>query len=440
MSTPAKPDTHEAAAASADPALVPDSSQTNQLLSSPETDSALDSLLKSELAPAPETAASAPAIETPAAVEPAPAAETPPAKQTTPPTPEGSATDQNKSLVDDLFKKDASAPAPEAKPDPFEDVKLRSDASPKTRETFDVLKKKARDEIAAAQARADQLAKDLEEAKKNSVPPDKLPDQIESELKELREFRATFDIERDPSFKQKYDSRTQANNEAVYGTLKAHGLRDDQIELLKKMGDSERVDAIGDLLEKIPHTSRLKVQAKLAENISIEDERARELSEARSKADQILKDKKEAPSKQVESFYKEVESHAKALIANVDFLAVAEVPASTPAAERQRLEAQNKEAAKLQGLFIKVLADESPKGKAEAALGLVYAHRLKAENGSLSAKVSELQKEIDDIKKASSVGKIGRAPAAPGSKPRPIETLDAGSNLDRLFKEAMGNS
>ena len=70
----------------------------------------------------------------------------------------------------------------------------------------------------------------------------------------------------------------------------------------------------------------------------------------------------------------------------------------------------------------------------------MYAHRLKSENSSLSAKVSELQKEIDDIKKAGSVGKIGRAPASAGSKPRSVETLDAGSNLDRLFKEAMANS
>ena len=360
--------------------------------------------------------------------------------ETTPAAEENSPPEESNSLVDALFKKDPVAPAPDAKPDPFDDVKLRSDASPKTRETFDVLKKKARDEIAAAQARADQLSKDLEAAQKNTIPPDKLPEPIEAELKELREFRATFDIERDPQFQQKYDSRKEANNEAVYGTLRAHGLRDDQIELLKKMGDSERVDAIGDLLEKIPHTSRLKVQAKLAENISLEDQRGQELSEARSKADQILKDQKEAPSRQVESFYKEVESYAKSLISSVDFLSVAEVPASTPAAERQRIEAQNKEAAKLQGLFVKVLADESPKGKAEAALGLVYAHRLKSENSSLSAKVSELQKEIDDIKKAGSVGKIGRAPASAGSKPRSVETLDAGSNLDRLFKEAMANS
>ena len=433
MSTPAKPDSHDAAAAAADPALVPDASQTNQLNSSPETDTALDSLLKNELATPAEEVVETPKEENKPAENSLPTETTPAAEENSPP-------EESNSLVDALFKKDPVAPAPDAKPDPFDDVKLRSDASPKTRETFDVLKKKARDEIAAAQARADQLSKDLEAAQKNTIPPDKLPEPIEAELKELREFRATFDIERDPQFQQKYDSRKEANNEAVYGTLRAHGLRDDQIELLKKMGDSERVDAIGDLLEKIPHTSRLKVQAKLAENISLEDQRGQELSEARSKADQILKDQKEAPSRQVESFYKEVESYAKSLISSVDFLSVAEVPASTPAAERQRIEAQNKEAAKLQGLFVKVLADESPKGKAEAALGLVYAHRLKSENSSLSAKVSELQKEIDDIKKAGSVGKIGRAPASAGSKPRSVETLDAGSNLDRLFKEAMANS
>jgi hypothetical protein len=353
MSTPAKPDSHDAAAAAADPALVPDASQTNQLNSSPETDTALDSLLKNELAtPAEEV------VETPKE-ENKPAESSLP-KETPPAASEKSPPEESNSLVDALFKKDPAAPAPDAKPDPFDDVKLRSDASPKTRETFDVLKKKARDEIAAAQARADQLSKDLEAAQKNTIPPDKLPEPIEAELKELREFRATFDIERDPQFQQKYDSRKESNNEAVYGTLRAHGLRDDQIELLKKMGDSERVDAIGDLLEKIPHTSRLKVQAKLAENISLEDQRGQELSEARSKADQILKDRKEAPSKQVESFYKEVESHAKSLISSVDFLSVAEVSSSTPAAERQRIEAQNKEAAKLQGLFVKVLADESP--------------------------------------------------------------------------------
>lgn len=452
--TSTKPDAHAAAAADADPALVPPAGDSNQLTSSPETDSALDALFNAEAASAPkpdsadaEASAEEQAPKSDDQTAEATSAEStketsssPEASEEGKTKPEPEATSSDKPLVEDLFGRKPSADAP-AEPTPpkdrFGDVKLRADASPKTKETFENLKSKANAEIEAALAETARLSQELETLKKAVPDANKLPEAIENELKELRAFRATFDIERDPQFQEKFDARKGANLETVYSTLKAHGLADDQIEILKKMGDTERVDAIGDLLDKVPHASRLKIQAKLVENTSIDEERQRELAAAREKADQILRERAEAPAKKSEAFYKEVETHAKALISGVDFFSQVDVPANTPPAERARLEAQNKQAAQLQSLFVRALADESPKSKAETALGMVYAHRLKAENSALSSEVASLKKELDAIKKAGSVGRIGRTAPTTSSKPAPLTTLDAGANLDRLFQEAM---
>lgn len=432
-----------------DPA--PENIGSNQLNQNPETDSALDALLSQE------TAAVQPA-ETPAATE-TPGEEAPKAaespaeepKTTEKPAEEPKSTEKpadaqkkpgDASFVDNLLKKDdAQKPAdtPKAEEDPFDKVKLRSDASQKTKDTFEQLKKEARERLAAEKAERERIAREYEEFKAKAPVENKLPEDVEKELKELREFRATFDIERDPEFQKKFDTRKSENYESIYSVLKGHQLPDSEIEVLRKMSEDERMEAISDLLEKLPQTSRLKIQAKFVENVSVDDERNRALSEARSRADTILKERAAEPAKKQESFYNEVATHAKNLASSVEFFNKVEIAPDTPPAEKARLEKQNKVAAQLQDLYVRVLADESPKAKAESALGLVYAHQLRSQLDDAQARVQQLEKEIADIKKASSVGNKGliTKPTTNSQKSRPVSSLSAGENLDRLYQEAM---
>lgn len=438
------------------PEDFPDPGSSNQLNSNPETEQALDALFQQESATppaAPEAEKTATEGKEEAAPAPAPEKKAAEGKEEAAPAPEGEkkaaeepaapAADDKKaadtSFVDVLLKKDDAAA--ETKPaDPFDAVKLRSDASPKTTQSFEEVKRISRELVEKERKAREELETKYREAEERLKKSSELPEDVKKELEELRGFRATFDIERDPQFQQKFDARKSANYESVYSTLTKYGLPDTELAKLKGMGEQERVEAVAGLVAKLPAYEKVRIEAKLVENASIDDERSKELAAARQKADQILKEKaSEAPRKQ-EEFIGQVTEHAKQLAGQVDVFNRVEIPADTPPAERARLEATNKNAEALQGLFVKLLADETPAGKAQAALGTVLAHAYAAQVKALREENQKLAAEIADIKKASGVGGKGIPSSAPRrTRPAPIQTFDTGQSLDRLYAETMGS-
>lgn len=438
------------------PEDFPDPGSSNQLKSSPETEQALDALFQQESAtppPASETEKVVPAAEDKPAAPPEGEKPAPEGKEAVAPAPDGEKkaaeapaavpADDKKaadtSFVDVLLKKDDAAPAP-APADPFDSVKLRSDASPKTTQSFEEVKRISRELVEKERKAREELEAKYREAEERIKKSSELPEDVKKELEELRGFRATFDIERDPQFQQKFDARKSANYESVYSTLSKYGLPDTELAKLKGMGEQERVEAVAGLVAKLPAYEKVRIEAKLVENASIDDERSKELAAARQKADQILKEKaSEAPRKQ-EEFIGQVTEHAKQLAGQVDVFNRVEIPADTPPAERARLEATNKNAEALQGLFVKLLADDTPAGKAQSALGTVLAHAYAAQVKALREENQKLAAEIADIKKASGVGGKGVPSSAPRqSRPAAISTFDTSQSLDRLYAETMGS-
>lgn len=432
-------------------------SQGNQLTSSPDTENALDQLLtqvtatpppaddvgKSGNEPKPTSEEQKPSGETkPTGEEQKPAGEAKPTGEEQKPAGETKPTDEKKtaSFVDELLKPTGEKKeAPKTEEDPFDNIKLRSDASPKTRETFDQLKKEARERVEKERAERERIQREYEEFKQKAPADGKLPEDVEKELKELREFRATFDIERDPQFQQKFDTRKTQNFESVYGVLRQFELPESEVEVLKKMSEVERIEAISKLAAKLPTAHRLKIESKFVENAGIDDERSRAVAEARTKADQILKEKAEAPVKEKEQFYTEVTNYAKQLATSAEIFNVVEIPADTPPAEKARMEKRNAAATKLQQLYVQVLSDESPKAKVESAYGLVLAHNYREQLVEANNRVAELEKEIASIKKAGRVGDKGSTPprnAAP-KPPAPFSGTTSES-LDALYRQEIG--
>jgi hypothetical protein len=322
-------------------------------------------------------------------------------------------------------------------------VKLRADASQKTKDTFANLKqlsaeglKAARAEVAklrAEQAKVIETAKQaaLEEAKKLAA----VPEDVQKELEELRTLRARTDVESDPAFKQRFDAKQTTNFETVYGLLKAHALPDSELKALKAMSFSERVEAITDLANKLPASSKLKIEAKLFENLNLDDEKAKALEEARSKATQIYAEREKLTKEQTEAA-KQAKEQAVSQFKSHELFKKIDVPVSTPPEEKKRLEAANAQAEKLQKLYDEVVNDETPLAKAEAAFGLVLAHKYKADLDTTKAQLQAAQKELDAIKKRAGVTDKGRVVNVPTTTKPPVTDFDAGSALDAFAKQA----
>jgi hypothetical protein len=361
-----------------------------------------------------------------AAAEPSPAAET--------------STKAPRGLLDDIVAPDPStAPAPAA--DPYGDVKLRSDASPKTRETFEQLKTVAKQREEAAQLRfteaeklRTELATKVAELEKRTAAPE-----TAAELKELRQFRAQFDTANDPEFRQKFDSRTQENYTAIYGKLQAHGLPATEIEKLKGFSSTDRDNAIDGFLGKLPAVDRKYIEAKLLGNVNIADERERALGEARGKADEILAARKSAPVQHATQRINEVAALVQPELTRLPFIHVKPVPAGAGPEDVKRLESENATALALQEQLRNAITDDSPASRARAALSVPLARHYSQAYATEKARADALQKKLDGITSASATSRTARSSAAPAAA-APAATIhaDPGDALDELFNANRG--
>lgn len=366
------------------------------------------------------------ATEAPAAEEPAeqaPAAEEP---------------TQDDLLTKLLGKEEKVETKPETptEEDPYDKVKLRSDASEKTKNTFEELKRTAKDRELKARTEAEQARKELQElrAKMDELSKRTVPDNIEAELKELREFRATFDAERDPEFQQKFSSRMEQNNGTIFETLKRNGLKDELVEQVKSLPYDQQVEQIARWAEKLSPRDKLLITARLADNENIEADRQSALRDIKSKADQILAEKRNAPIRSQDQFVEEAVRTLKPVLPQVPFLHPKEVPANATPAVKAEIDRHNALAAESQKMLLTFLQDDSARTRSILALAGVLAPRYQAQLKEAEGRVKALEKELSSIREAGRLSKTTRSSAtAERAAPR-VDVFD--TNAEDAMEEA----
>lgn len=348
-------------------------------------------------------------------------------------------------LLDDLLSNaPAASAAVSSAADPYGEVKLRSDASPKTRETFEQLKnvarereialQKERDEIAAAR---DALQKERDEL---AVKTAQVPPEILKELEEHRQFRVQFDVENTPEFKQKYDSRVNNNFEAIYSRLAQHGLPQTELERLKTFSIADRNNAIEGFLDKLPSESRRLIEAKLVDNVNALEERQTTLQSLRAKAPEILSQRQKNEAEALAKRDTEIANTIKPALATLPWIHIQEIPATAAPEERKRLEAENEFAATMQDALRTAITDDSPRTRAEAALAVPLARYYKRQFDAVSAQLKAATEKVAAIEKASNTSRTARTLASTRPAPAPVnqQPSDPADALDALFQGATG--
>jgi hypothetical protein len=150
--------------------------------------------------------------------------------------------------------------------DIFKDTpSLPANASPKSSEAFTAVKLKAAQEISAREQELEKVRKENEDLKTKVGSVRQLTPELETELKELRDFRNRLDVEADPKFKE-FQKTVASSQEFIYAQLRKSPVVDDKvIDEIKKYGGPEMVD-LSKLFEKIkdPTLQRL-VESKVAD-------------------------------------------------------------------------------------------------------------------------------------------------------------------------------
>lgn len=342
-----------------------------------------------------------------------------------------------KSLLDDLAGTQPGQQTPPA--DPY-DIKLRSDASPKTRETFEQLKTLAKQREEAAKTEATAAKQSLEELQTKVAELEKrtVPDEVQGELKELRAFRAQFDTANDPEFRKKYDTRVDQNYESIYNKLKYHQLPDAELAKLKAYSPDKRDAAIEKFLELLPQGDKKFIEAKLFDNVNVADERDRALQEARTKADELLAKRKGEPAQQIQQRDAAVANLLKPAVAKLDWLHKKDIPANAAPEDKKKLEAWNKSAENYVDSLRRAIVDDTPEVRAEAAIAVPLAFYFRSAYSEQKERADKLQAKLDSIGVASATSRTARSTASSGAAlpAAPVNHASAEEALDALFEEA----
>lgn len=342
-------------------------------------------------------------------------------------------------------------PAPDAKDTPppkeppappkdaLDEVELPPYSKPKTAESFNEVKRRARETISQQEATIKKLETDLaerEEKLKKSLGED-----AEKELNDLRNWRRSADIENDATFRQKFDGKIESNNNAIIAKLKEAGMGDEQIAEIKKLGGPDKINWEG-LLEKLPVNLRRFIETKLVNNIELKDERQAEI-------ERVRKDPSKFEQERVQVQSKALVDSANTFLKNISWTAIKQVPANATAEEKAKIEADNKVAQAAVDRVQGALKDYSPETFGELAVGTAIAYKLKDDNVALEkalaaekessqkvvAERDALKAELEKIKKASRTHRPSTtSPPPPAKDPFKLSGMDA---LDKLREEQL---
>jgi len=373
------------------------------------------------------------------------------------PTPEELAAAERKSVE---TQKKAAEPDPanksettDRKPDAddpkkaYDDIKLRSDASPKTQETFDAVKNRAaeretqvRTQLAEVQTKLNDYEAKIADFEKRAGQP---TEETAAELKELREFRALHDVGSRPEFKQKFDGRIDTNNKTIYSLFKEKAMSDSVIGKLQALSE----DARAAYIEKnvFPHltpSERRLVEAKLFDNVTAQDERRQALEVAKADADKIIAEQRTAPQKTAQERTNAIIGILSPIVNKMPYLQLAEIPPTASEAEKKELQAHNEFATALQEDLKFAIVDDSPKTRAEAALAIPIARYYSTQYKTVLARAEAAEAKLAKITAASATGRrLGQSTSSqPSSAPVAKTTDDSSDAVDNLFKSALASA
>jgi hypothetical protein len=349
--------------------------------------------------------------------------------------------DATKSAADDKSKDDATKPAA----DPYDEIKLAPYAKPETGEQFGKLKTLAREREKAAVDKLTAAQKALEDAQAKVKEQDEklaaaLPLEDAKELQDLRQWRKSLDVERDPSF-QVFDQEIVQADDSIYETLRGAGMTAEQVEQIKKLGGPTKVDWVP-IFDAIKPSERRAIEAKLIRQELIKDNKLAAITKAKANADEFIATREKEKSK-VQQESQQVEDRTlQQITKDADWLKERATDEKADEAAKASAANWNKFVKEQKNRIQSLMRDHSPGTRAELVVGTAMAYHFKASADLLTAELTKITKERDDaraeldrIKKASGASRRPASTQHAPAKSRDMTNLRPADALDALRAE-----
>lgn len=298
-------------------------------------------------------------------------------------------------------EKKAQEEAAVAKKEEFEEIQLPPHAKPGTTESFAKVKLLAKQRITALSTEKEQLENQVKELQAKQAEAGKLPVEVEKELKELRDFRQSVDIETSPKFKA-FDKAVESNNSAILAKLKEANVSETSIEEIKKHG-VEGVDW-EKILPVLPPVVRRFIETKLVANEEARMNKAAAITEAKTNLSEFLKEQEQARGETAEARRASTETHFKEISGKVAWMKKIEPPKGISEDDKKKIEAHNAFVGEIENEVKAAMEDDSPEMRAILTLGYVQMLRLQKEVPYLKttheADKKKLETELNTVKAA----------------------------------------
>jgi len=323
---------------------------------------------------------------------------------------------------------------------------LPEKSSPKATESFNYVKVKAVQDIAARDAEIEKLKKDLAELTEKAIAA--LTPELEKELNDHRTFRSKIDVEADPKFKS-FDKTVKDSQEFIYAQLrKSPAVDEDVIKEIQKHGGPEMVK-----LDKLfaaandPTLQRL-VESKIADIEMAKFNKTQAINFTKENLATYIKEREEQYGKATTAHTEATRAVLTPIVAQLEWLAVRKAEAGADEATKKSVEEHNQFTAKTKRELEAAIQDDSPQMRAVLITGMAQLFNLQRVHESLvastKAKEAALQKSLDEantqvarFKKASTSRLRDTNSLAGGGVPKTKDNYDlkAGDALDAIGKQ-----
>jgi hypothetical protein len=339
-------------------------------------------------------------------------------------------------VADKKAKEDAEAlakktPPPAVKPEvPAIDPKLKDDEVDKiqpeknlsaaAKSNWEKLAKLAKDRGNNAKQFKEKYEQAVTDINKIFKERGKLPEPVEKELNELRSFKKLHDYENDPEFRKQYVDGIKSNDQTIESILKANGMEDSRINMLKKDGFLNADPKLWNEwvfgpLEKAGSKEELQAQAVLKslleKNRTIDFQMKEELKKANEGKSEYWNNRQKAQETEVAEERQFVEKEVNVLMDKYPFLKPQEVPANATPEQKEHINKSNQYVQFLHTKFQEHYRPKTSTDKLQTAIAAVYAYiaedqfvatqqKYEADKTAWESEKAQLEQQLEDIKKA----------------------------------------
>ena len=306
------------------------------------------------------------------------------------------------------------------------------------RETAATYKKQA--------AEAEQLRQRIAELEKGQ-PQTTAPEDYE----ELKKFKATFDIQNDPSFRQKFSDQIDKASQGIYGLLKKWKASDETIIAIQNVGGPSKVPLSWwktNVIDKLAASEETYLDARKIENAlaqldDIETEMQSEIESAKQNADGWYKNKMEEFQQNFNKNHEEAWKHVDELTKDIPAFRYKEVPQNASQEELAKINSHNEYVKDLEGKYMSALYPKTVKDAATVAAAATLSHILthqleveQKEKASLLAELNQLRGRMGAVSgagrmpksNASTVVTQPQVSSASRISMNPLDAIEAGLN------------